>query len=118
MSRSKGQERIGRLLKEIFNFPIKEEHYARVGSTKLYFDYYIPHLNLYIEVNGNQHNKRNPFFHKTDSDFYNQILRDKKKEEFVYETGGYLLSLDYKTAMIISKEELMDRILEATEETE
>lgn len=116
MSKSKGQERIRRLLGQIFNFPIKEEYYVKFENTRLYFDFFIPHLSLFIEVDGTQHNKKNDFFHSTNSDYFGQKLRDRKKEEYAALNQYYLLRLDYKTALTISKEGLMELIIEATEE--
>lgn len=52
------------------------------GTNKLYADFFIPDLNLVVEVHGQQHYNYTPFFHKSKADFYLGKKRDKDKIEF------------------------------------
>lgn len=53
---------------------IKDKH--------LYIDIFIPDLFLAIEVDGNQHDKYNPFFHKDKRAFAKQKFNDSLKESW------------------------------------
>jgi len=53
------------------------------------YDIYIPQFNMYIEVNGSHHYKRNKM-HKTKLDFEKQRQRDKLKVKFAKKNGNYL----------------------------
>jgi hypothetical protein len=51
-------------------------------GTTLYLDFFLPLINLCIEVHGEQHYKFIPFFHKTKLDYLRQLGRDRDKEEW------------------------------------
>ncbi len=50
-----------------------------IKSKKLFLDFYVPSLSLAIEVNGGQHYKFNPHFHKSKRDFYKACVNDSNK---------------------------------------
>ena len=53
-----------------------------VAGTRLKFDFYNANKNIVIEINGQQHVKFVPFFHKRRSNFVSQIRRDQQKIDF------------------------------------
>lgn len=80
-SRSKFQANVGEILAERFPYCHILEEFPCLGEG-LYLDFFIPIKKLAIEVQGQQHLKFNPFFHKTIADFRTQQLNDKRKEEW------------------------------------
>lgn len=50
-------------------------------------DFYIPSLNLIIEIHGQQHYKYTPFFHKTKLDFVQGMARDRTKIDWCHLNG-------------------------------
>ena len=83
--RSKYHVRARQLLKEIFNSYRILEEVKLPGSTELhrksvlYLDFFIPSINLAIEIHGQQHYEFNPFFHKNKADFLKAKARDEDK---------------------------------------
>ena len=49
-----------------------------------------------IEIDGEQHFRHVPFFHKTSADFINQQKRDCEKTVAAIRYGYYLIRIDYK----------------------
>lgn len=62
----------------------------------MYFDFFIPELNVFIEVQGEQHYKFNKFFHRNIDMFYDQQYRDKLKTQWVAEKKAKLIELSFK----------------------
>ena len=62
---------------------------------KLFMDFYIPGLNLAIEVHGRQHYEFVPFFHKTKRGFAQALNRDDDKKEWCEINGIDLIELSY-----------------------
>jgi very-short-patch-repair endonuclease len=87
------------ILKELFpDNPFRQvfcEHYINYRGTKLFFDFYIKKLNVFIEVQGKQHVKYTPHFHSDRSDFLKQRERDNLKREWAEENDCYLVRLYY-----------------------
>ena len=80
-SRSKYQRSVKIFLKEFWLNHVVFEEFPLAGS-KMTFDFYNANKKVAIEVQGAQHTKFVPFFHRTRSDFASQIKRDEKKLEF------------------------------------
>jgi hypothetical protein len=61
-------------------------------KTNIYlpFDIYLPSENIYIEINGLQHYKFIPFYHRTVEKFYDSKKRDKIKKSFARANGMYI----------------------------
>jgi len=79
-------------------FPLleyKTERYVFYRGKKLFFDFIIPDLNVYIEVQGEQHYKRIPFFHQFAKDFRAQKFRDQVKSEWCAENDIILVVISY-----------------------
>jgi len=88
--KSKLQYKIGQKLKKQFkNEVILEEVYIK--NEKLFFDYFLPHLKLVVEVQGRQHSEHVSFFHKTKHLFHEQLDRDRRKEELCKKNNLTLL---------------------------
>lgn len=91
---------------ELLNFFDKEDlyrHYMfRVHdelldiNRKIYVDFYIPSLNIAMEYDGKQHTEEVSLFHKTHSDFINQVNRDRCLERFCFQNNITLLRISYK----------------------
>ena len=93
--RSKLQYKVGqRLKKEFQNEVILEEVYIK--QERLYFDYYLPHLKLVIEIQGKQHSEHVTFFHKTKREFHQQLDRDSRKRQFCKINNLTLVYMDSK----------------------
>ena len=58
-------------------------------------DFYCEELKLAIEFNGIQHYKFCGFFHKSESDFNNQLARDELKNKLCIENNVKLISVPY-----------------------
>ena len=79
--RSKIQFEIGQIVKKRYPLdPILED--ITIPETRLSLDFYIPHRKIAVEVQGEQHDQMNPFFHKTHADFEDQKNRDELKRFF------------------------------------
>lgn len=61
---------------------LEEVDFSPVKGKTLYFDFYIPLVKLAVEVQGEQHFKHVPFFHKNKMDFYLALKNDREKREW------------------------------------
>jgi very-short-patch-repair endonuclease len=99
--RSKYHIRARSLLKEVFNSYRILEEVKLPGSTEthrrsvLYLDFFIPTINLAIEVHGQQHYDYNPFFHKSKADFLKSKARDEDKIDWCKLNNIRLITLKY-----------------------
>ena len=99
--RSKYHIRARNLLKEIYHSYRILEEVKLPGSTALhrksvlYLDFYIPSLQLAIEVHGEQHYNFCPFFHKTMADFLKAKARDDDKQVWCELNNIRLITLKY-----------------------
>lgn len=88
--RSKIQFDIGQIIKKRYPLdPILED--VTIPETRLSLDFYIPHRKMAVEVQGEQHDEMNPFFHRTNTDFEEQKQRDEVKNFFCELNGIKLL---------------------------
>lgn len=71
-----------KLLAQLFPADKRLEEIYLPGSGGLYVDFFLPNRAIMVEVHGEQHYKFNSFFHKTRLDFFKQLERDGKKEEW------------------------------------
>jgi len=91
---SEYHKRARALLKEIFPFEQILEEVGLPGSS-LFADFYIHNKRLMIEVQGEQHTKHIPFFHKDKLTFGKAKMRDKAKKNWCENNGITLLELSY-----------------------
>jgi hypothetical protein len=92
---SEYHKRARKVLKELYPFDqILEE--VPLPSTKLYADFYINSRKLMVEVQGEQHTKFTPFFHKNKQAFGQAKRRDNTKSEWCEINGITLVELSYE----------------------
>lgn len=84
-----------------------------VYKKKLRFDFYIPELNLCIEIQGIQHYKPNKLFHRKGNSLEQQQHKDKIKREFCKSNGIRLLELN--SSINSDLEEIFNSYLERLE---
>lgn len=71
------------LLKEVFpHHTILLEHYVRYKGAKLFFDFYIKELSVFIEVQGRQHDEYVAHFHGDREGYLSSKRRDNLKKEY------------------------------------
>lgn len=91
---------------------VVKEKYVNYRQSKLYFDFYLPELNLYIEVQGDQHFRFNKFFHVDGMAFTNQKFRDALKREFIDSNNYKMVALTEKQIKTLDKDSLRTIIIE------
>jgi very-short-patch-repair endonuclease len=74
----------------------KRERYVLYRNTKLFFDFFLPELKLFIEVQGQQHYSFNKFYHLNKASFNEQVYRDSLKTQYIEEFKYKLLVISYK----------------------
>ena len=79
--RSNIQYEIGQIIKSRYPLdPILED--ITIPDTSLSLDFFLPNRKIAFEVQGEQHDKMNPFFHKSLAEFEDQKTRDENKRFF------------------------------------
>ena len=94
------------------NTVIKDEEYVSYRGQKLFFDFYLPALNIYVEVQGIQHSEFNPHFHGDAAVFRAQKHRDRLKVEWCALNDLTLLRVNYDE-IPISVADLLHKVSEA-----
>ena len=100
-SRSKYHLRARDIIREIYPGHIVLEEVTLPGSRqrgkgyKLSLDFFIPMLDLAVEVHGQQHYHFIPFFHKDKRGFVQALNRDDDKAEWCEMNGVDLVILKY-----------------------
>ena len=92
--------RARKILQELMPFDKAFEEVALEGSKTsknglLYVDFLLPSQSLAIEVQGEQHSKYVPFFHKTKAGFTRSKVRDDIKREWCELNDITLVELPY-----------------------
>lgn len=64
----------------------------------LIFDYYLPTLNIAIEFDGSQHFTPHNSFHNTNSEFFQQVSRDRQKDRYCKANGIRLIRIPFYDA--------------------
>lgn len=94
------------------NTVIKEEEYVNYMGHRLFFDFYLPPLNIYIEVQGVQHYEFNEHFHGDAASYRAGIKRDRLKKEWCDLNDFTLVRISYEE-IPITVSDLLGRIEEA-----
>jgi len=90
------EETIWAQLKEVFpNCKIVRQYYINYFGTALYFDFYLPAMNLLIECQGEQHYKYTQHFHGTKEAYRLSKQRDQLKREWVKINKVLLLEIKF-----------------------
>lgn len=71
------------------------EVYVNFKGTRLFFDFYIKELAVYIEVDGKQHFEFVKHFHGDRETFLKQKHRDNLKIQYVQENNKCLIRFNY-----------------------
>ncbi|TFH25856.1 hypothetical protein E4G67_00300 [Candidatus Bathyarchaeota archaeon] len=79
--RGKFQSEVGDILAETFPGHYVLEEFPCLGE-RLFLDFYVPSKKIAVEVQGTQHHKFNPFFHKDKKAFATQQANDRRKEQW------------------------------------
>jgi very-short-patch-repair endonuclease len=115
--RSGLQAHIFSLLKELFpNARIRCEHLIKYKGQNLYLDFFIPFLNVAIEVDGRQHDEYNDFFYNSFLQYYEAYRRDRLKEEWAEKNNVALIRIKEHEVCKVTKEQLWERIVDARKE--
>lgn len=94
------------------NTLIKHEEYVNYKGQRLFFDFYLPTLNLYVEVQGVQHTEFSKHFHGDAAAFRAQKKRDALKKEWCVLNDTTLLCIHHNE-IPVSPAELLIKIQEA-----
>lgn len=93
---------------------IQKEIYVRYKGQKLFFDFYIRELGVYVEVQGRQHTQFVKHFHGDKEAFRAQKMRDNLKIQYVEEQEKCLVRFYYDEE--ITKELVNEKIIKVLEE--
>lgn len=94
-SKSNAEEFLFFKLSEL-SIPFVREYPGPVVNDKnTRFDYYIPKLNLLIEIHGEQHYSKNRLFHRDTASFHKQVLSDNLKMNWAFSNGYKYICLPY-----------------------
>lgn len=95
-NRSKGHLKCRQILKDLYKSDRIFEEVELPGTKGLTADFIIPLRRLLIEVQGIQHYKFSPFFHKNKMEFEEGKNRDKLKKQWADLNNFIYLPLDYR----------------------
>ena len=70
---------------------VVEEYYVRYKGNRLFFDFFIPEMSVFIECQGRQHFEFVKHFHGCLENFKAQRFRDNLKIDYVQENDMYLV---------------------------
>lgn len=106
-------DKVFELLKELFpHNRIKKEYYVNYKGHKLFFDFYVHELGIFIEVQGQQHTKFVKHFHGNKENFLAQKNRDNLKLMYIEENDIYsLIEVSYDEE--VTKKVLLSKIKKA-----
>ena len=90
-----------------------EEYYINYKGTRLFFDFYIKEIDVFVEVQGRQHTEFVKHFHGSMENFRAQKFRDNLKIEYVEENNMSLVRV-YDTEKV-TKKLLLNKINKAIE---
>lgn len=99
------------LIKEIYGSHtiLEEPPMPGSGPKMLYLDFFIPSLDLAVEVHGEQHYNFIPFFHGNQREFLKAQFRDNTKAEWCEKNSIDLVILKYSDSEEIWREQLVRR---------
>jgi hypothetical protein len=74
---------------------VKREIYVNHAGQRLFFDFYIKELDIYVEVQGRQHTEFIEHFHTDKEAFLKQKRRDNLKVRYVQDKNKCLIRFNY-----------------------
>ena len=90
------------------------EHYVKYKGARLFFDFYIKELDVFVEVQGRQHVQFVKHFHGSAENFRAQKMRDNLKIDYVQTNKKCLIRI-YDTEDV-TKDLILDKITKAMEQ--
>lgn len=87
----------------------EREFFVSDKGANMYFDFYIPEGNIFIEYDGIQHFKRS--FGDTNKQFYKRISRDRRKEAYIDERGFILIRIPYTVTSLSEVKETIQKFV-------
>jgi len=110
---SHSAQKIGKLLKELFpHFSIETEKFVYYEGQRLFFDFAVKEFNLFIEVDGEQHERFSPFFHGDPDRFRAFLERDRLKNEWAEKNDKILIRIRTGETDKMTAKQLLARIKE------
>jgi hypothetical protein len=110
---SNQSNKVFELLKELFpHNRIKMEYYVNYKGQRLFFDFYIRELGIFIEIQGQQHTKFIKHFHGSKEVFLAQKNRDNLKLMYIEENNIYSL-IEIRYDEEVTKKLLLSKIKKA-----
>jgi len=94
-SRSKFQKSVKFYVRPLWNHHVVYEEFPVYG-TRYTLDFFNATRKIAIEVQGGHHTKFNPFFHKNQFDYKEQLMRDEKKRRFCELNNINLIEIFYE----------------------
>lgn len=92
---SKGEDKIIRLLRTANIRFEREKTFSDLKGGKFRYDFYLPALNILIEVDGEQHFHQVKHFQKARRDFLKQQEHDRRKNSYALARGITLIRIPY-----------------------
>ncbi len=86
---------------------IKDEEYVNYKGTRLFFDFYLPSLYVYVEVQGIQHTEFSKHFHNSAAAFRAQKKREDLKKEWLELNDHTLICINYDEVPITQADILL-----------
>jgi hypothetical protein len=74
---------------------VRKEVYVNYKAQRLFFDFYVKELDIYVEVQGQQHEKFIKHFHVDKETFDKQKRNDNLKIQYVQEKNKCLIRFNY-----------------------
>jgi hypothetical protein len=93
-----------------------DEHFVKYKGSRLFFDFYIKEIGVFVEVQGRQHTQFVKHFHGTIENFRGQKYRDNLKIEYVQKENLCLVYINYNEK--ITEELLLQKINDALDSKE
>jgi very-short-patch-repair endonuclease len=109
---SKGEKTIYNYLKQEYDYEVvpqktykdcTNKHKNLKTCREYEFDFYLPQFNIIIEFDGEQHFKRNTYFHKTDEKFQELVADDLYKINYCKNNNIKLIRISYNEKDIIGQ---------------
>lgn len=108
VKRSIGERMVSALLKAN-NIPFKEQRKVVVDGRTLFFDFYLPEGNIYIEYNGKQHYEDTGGYHKGKLQELKE--RDQLKVVWCEQAGATLVTIPYTSETIDAIADVLDKVI-------
>jgi hypothetical protein len=104
---------LAKMFPDMLGSRVVKEVYVNLDGTRLFFDFYIKELGIYVEIQGGQHTKFVKHFHGDKETFLKQKYRDNLKIQYVQENNKCLIRFNYDED--ITGELIMEKITKVLE---